>query len=78
MADSIKKMKETNELLKEVDNMALTDESGASLATALTTIAITVGVATVGAQASNIASQKYDCGVAWSISAECSKNHKPC
>ena len=78
MADSIKKETEVNELMSEAQDMELGDESGASAATVITTISIAIGAATVGAQASNMASQKYNCGVTWSISAECRKSHKPC
>ena len=75
MADSIKKETEVNDLLNEAQDMELGDESGASV---LETIGITVGLIGVGLTGSGIASQKYDCGVAWSISAECRKDHKPC
>ncbi len=75
MANSIKKETEVNELLNEVEDMELGDESGASV---LATIGITVGVAGLGLTGSNMLSQKYNCGVAWSVSAECRKSHKPC
>ena len=75
MADSIKKETEVNELLNEAQDMELGDESGASV---LATIGITVGVVGVGLTGSNMLSQKYNCGVAWSVSAECSSSHKPC
>ena len=75
MANSIKKETEVNELLNEVEDMELGDESGASI---LETIGITIGIAGLGLTGSGIASQKYNCGVAWSVSAECRKSHKPC
>ena len=76
MAESIKKETEENELVNEAKDMELGDESGASLGLAITGLTITVVGA--GLTGSSIASQKYNCGVAWSVSAECSKNHKPC
>ena len=76
MADSIKKETEENELVNEAKDMELGDESGASLGLAIT--GLTIIVVGAGLTGSSIASQKYNCGVAWSVSAECSKNHKPC
>ena len=76
MADSIKKTTEENELLNEAQDMELGDETGASLGLAITGLTITVAGA--GLTGSAIASQKYNCGVAWSVSAECRTNHKPC
>jgi len=62
---------EMNELLTEAKDMELGDESGASIATIA--ISITVTVSTSVAM-----SQKYNCGTAWSVSAECSGSHKSC
>lgn len=58
-------------LLTEVDDMYLGDKTGASWGTA-------IGIAALLLSASNIASQKYSCGVVWSCSAECRKDGKAC
>lgn len=76
MADSIKKATEENELLNEAKDMELGDESGASVGLAVA--GLTIAVAGAGLTGSAIASQKYNCGVAWSVSAECRKSGKPC
>ena len=68
MSDSIKKETEVNELLNEVDDLSLGDEAGASV----TTVTVTVTVTPV------VLSRSLNCGIAWSVSAECRKDHKSC
>ncbi len=63
---------EMNDLLTEAKDMELGDESGASIGTAIAiSVAVTVGTSVA-------MSQSYKCGVAWSVSAECSGSHRRC
>lgn len=71
--------KNANEaVLREVDDMYLGEKAGGSLSLVLAIIGIVISAAGTGATASNIASQKYDCGVLWSVSAECSSSGEAC
>lgn len=69
------KKNKVESFLNEVDDMYLGDKVGASLGTA---IGIGLSLVALGLTTSNLASQKYSCGVVWSCSAECRKDHKAC
>lgn len=66
----------TNSLLKEVEDLYLGDKNGGS--DVIATVSLTVSVVGLTLAGSNIASQKYDCGVLATVSAECRKSHKAC